>query len=57
MEQHGEAGRINVSQATFVQINQQFVCTHRGKVEAKNKGAIDMYFVEQPVGAMKTESA
>jgi len=23
-----------------------FVCTRRGKIEAKNKGMIDMFFVE-----------
>jgi len=27
-------------------IKEQFHCNFRGKIEAKNKGMIDMYFVE-----------
>lgn len=46
MESSGEAGKINVSGATFELIRDQFACTHRGKVFAKNKGEVDMYFVD-----------
>ncbi len=46
MEQHGEAGRINVSGTTYQLIKDKFKCSHRGKIEAKNKGEVDMYFVE-----------
>jgi class 3 adenylate cyclase len=46
MEQHGEAGRINVSGTTYQFIKDKFKCIHRGKIEAKNKGEVDMYFVE-----------
>jgi class 3 adenylate cyclase len=46
MESNGEPGQINVSAATCEQINNHFICTHRGKVYAKNVGEIDMYFVE-----------
>ena len=46
MEQSGVPGRINVSQCTYELIKEKFTCTHRGKVEAKNKGEVDMYFVE-----------
>lgn len=46
MEQHGEEGKINISGATFELVQDKFICTHRGKIEAKNKGQIDMYFVE-----------
>jgi class 3 adenylate cyclase len=46
MEQHGEAGRINVSGATYQLIKDKFACTYRGKIQAKNKGEVDMYFVE-----------
>lgn len=46
MESSGEAGKINVSGATYELIRDQFVCLHRGKVFAKNKGEVDMYFVE-----------
>ena len=47
MESSGEPGTVNVSGATHALIAQHFNCTHRGKVEAKNKGEIDMYFVEE----------
>ncbi len=46
MEQHGEAGRLNISSATYALIKDAFICTPRGKVVAKNKGEIEMYFVE-----------
>ena len=45
MEQSGEPGKINISQYTYELIRNDFVCVHRGKVEAKNKGEVDMYFV------------
>lgn len=46
MEQSGIPGKINISQQTFEIVKDKFNCVHRGKVEAKNKGSIDMYFVE-----------
>jgi len=46
MESSGEAGKINISGSTYNQIKDYFICTYRGKVTAKNKGDIDMYFVE-----------
>ncbi len=49
MEQHSEAGKINISESTYLQINQHFVCTPRGPVQAKNKGNINMYFVESVI--------
>ncbi|MFI5154391.1 MAG: adenylate/guanylate cyclase domain-containing protein, partial [Chitinophagales bacterium] len=45
MEQHGETGKINISQTTHQLIRDGFPCTHRGKVEVKSKGGVDMYFV------------
>ncbi len=47
MEQNSEAGKINISGATFELIKNDFQCEYRGKVKAKNKGEIDMYFVKQ----------
>jgi adenylate cyclase len=47
MESKSEAGRVNVSEDTYHLIKYRFQCTYRGKVEAKNKGMIDMYFVER----------
>ena len=46
MEQSGVPGKINISEQTYELIKEQFNCVHRGKIEAKNKGEIDMYFVE-----------
>jgi class 3 adenylate cyclase/DNA-binding NarL/FixJ family response regulator len=45
MESSGEAGQINISQATYERINSAYSCTFRGEIEAKNKGKIVMYFV------------
>jgi class 3 adenylate cyclase len=46
MEQSSEAGRINISNSTYELVKDQFACIYRGKVEAKGKGAVDMYFVK-----------
>ncbi len=46
MESSGEPGQVNVSEATYLLVKDQFKCTHRGKIKAKNKGEIDMYFVD-----------
>lgn len=46
LESSGEPGKINISNSTYELIKNEFECTYRGKVNAKNKGEIDMYFVE-----------
>lgn len=46
MESSGQAGKVNISDSTYALVKHRFNCTHRGKIEAKNKGLIDMYFVE-----------
>ena len=46
MEMTGETGKVNISGETYELVKTFFDCTHRGKVQAKNKGEIDMYFVE-----------
>lgn len=45
MESAGEIGKVNISGDTYQHIEEYFECEHRGKIEAKNKGEIDMYFV------------
>ena len=45
MESSGEAGRINISGATYQLVKEQFNCEFRGKIPAKNKGEIEMYFI------------
>lgn len=46
METGSEGGRINISGDTYKLVAQKMNCTYRGKMPAKNKGEIDMYFVE-----------
>jgi class 3 adenylate cyclase len=46
MESSGEAGKVNISGSTYELVKEKFKCEHRGKIQAKNKGEIDMYFVE-----------
>jgi len=50
MERHSEPGKINISGATYNLVKDFFVCTYRGKIEAKSKGEVDMYFVEDRAG-------
>ncbi|MBN1251554.1 MAG: response regulator [Bacteroidales bacterium] len=45
MESAGEIGKVNISGDTYEYVKEYFECEYRGKVEAKNKGEIDMYFV------------
>lgn len=45
MESSGEAGKINISQTTYELVKDFFECEYRGKIPAKNKGTVDMYFV------------
>ncbi|HRH37959.1 MAG TPA: adenylate/guanylate cyclase domain-containing protein, partial [Flavobacteriales bacterium] len=45
MESSGEVGEVNISGATYHAVKDHFDCVHRGQINAKNKGSIDMYFV------------
>lgn len=46
MESTGEVGAINISAETYHMVKEQFNCNHRGKINVKNKGEIDMYLVQ-----------
>jgi len=46
MESSGETGKVNISGTTYEYVKSYFNCIPRGKIMAKNKGEIDMYFVE-----------
>jgi class 3 adenylate cyclase len=48
MESGGEANKVNISGGTYELIKDHFVCEYRGKLNAKNKGYVDMYFVSAP---------
>jgi class 3 adenylate cyclase len=45
VEQAGESGKINISGEAYEHIREYFPCSYRGKITAKHKGEIDMYFV------------
>ena len=46
IESNGEAGKINVSAYTYDLIKDEFPSEYRGKLNAKGKGDLDMYFVK-----------
>jgi PAS domain S-box-containing protein len=47
IESAGEAEKVNISGSTYNIIQDFFDCQYRGKIMVKNKGEIDMYFVER----------
>ena len=51
MESGGESGRVNISQSTYERVKDDpdLRFESRGKIEAKHKGEIEMYFVERNV--------
>lgn len=46
LEQGGEPLKINISETTYQAVKDLFPCTYRGRLSAKNKGEVAMYFVE-----------
>ena len=49
MEEMSEPGKINISAQTFEKVKSLFSFTYRGKIAAKNKGEIDMYFINNKI--------
>ncbi len=49
MESNSEPGRLNISADTYELVEDYFECDYRGKIEAKGKGEIDMYFVTKEI--------
>lgn len=47
METCGAPGRVNVSESTYHRVKDFFDTEARGRVEVKNKGTLDMYFLNQ----------
>jgi len=47
MEQTSHVGMVNISGITYDYIKDFFDCDYRGKIETKNLGKIDMYFVNR----------
>jgi adenylate cyclase len=48
MEDKGEIRKVNISQSTYelIKDDPDFRFEYRGKIEAKHKGELDMYFVD-----------
>lgn len=46
MESNSEPGKINISQNTFDLVKEQFQFEYRGAIEVKNRGKMNMYFVQ-----------
>ncbi|MBV1923155.1 MAG: tetratricopeptide repeat protein [Flavobacteriaceae bacterium] len=51
MESSGEVGKVNVSESTYTLLkdDKSFTFESRGKIQAKGKGEIEMYFVEKNI--------
>ena len=47
IESHGLPGRVQVSEEVYERIRDSFVCTPRGPVELKGKGAVPVFLVER----------
>ena len=45
MEQNCEPGRINISETTYELVKDKFDCEYRGEIDAKGKGVMKMYYV------------
>ncbi len=53
MEQNCEVGRINISKSTYDEVRYLFDVTPRGKIDAKNLGYIDMFYINKILTAKK----
>lgn len=49
MESNSAPGQVNISSAVYELIKDRFICSHRGKIYAKNVGDVDMYFVQHEI--------
>jgi class 3 adenylate cyclase len=49
LETCSEEGKINISGTTFKLIQNYFNCSYRGKLPVKNKGQLEMYFVDSKI--------
>ncbi len=46
MEETSETGKINISQDTMRILKDEYICTPRGSFNIKNRGVVEMYFLE-----------
>ncbi len=47
IEQASEGMKINISGSTYALVKEEISCTYRGRIAAKNKGDLEMYFVDR----------
>lgn len=45
MESNSKPGKINISENTYELVKDQYNCTFRGKIDVKNHGSMNMYYV------------
>ncbi len=58
LESNGEPEQVNISATVYELVKNEFSCSYRGKIYAKNVGEVDMYFVESETSiAIDTLSA
>jgi class 3 adenylate cyclase len=57
MESNGQPGQINISSSVYELVKDNYNCTPRGKIFAKNVGEIDMYFVKDKENGSLEEPA
>lgn len=47
MESSGTPGRVNISETTYKLVQEFFDCEYRGRIQAKNKGGVNMYYLNR----------
>ena len=52
LESEGVTNKVNISGNTYELVRHRFSCTYRGRIVAKHKGEIDMYFADFPETAI-----
>ena len=57
MESAGAPGEINISSSTYEVVREFFECESRGALEAKGKGAMEMYFVRAIKPALSVDAS
>ncbi len=55
MEENSAPNKINISKSTFKLVKDHYICVPRGKLNAKNKGQVEMFFVKSPLAAMSMQ--
>ena len=56
MESSSDPGKVNISGSTYHLVKHEFTCQYRGKIMAKNKGEIDMYYLQQLQSTSQNDS-